>query len=421
MADVFAERFTRTRALQCKADAHLAAGREAIDRWKLAEMTDHSSFGNRAARRPRRPAPLRWDLVAPSSRSPSWQPAWSAGHLVNHSTNAGFVKDWSHVKWERTTHVGGGLDRATSALGISAVPRMFPPRGDDVDGIDPAPEADDAASSDKGSSDEESSDDVDPVLAKRIERLLAVLAELDSGRKGPMTDEYLRDEQDQLLMQGRGEAAGPAAASGSPAAERADDALLAAATELIGGEMPRPRKRGGKQRVWQARPPGGGGRAPTDTRDETVAETAARAELSDGGEGLLNGGTGAGDAVPGELGAAVQVALPKEGGRRRTMRDYVKASRALLGGRELEHSPGTGGGGGAGGGGEAQQQQEHGPRSATAQRRALVSQQLSVSVTPTRPTPGGADARSPPVEAVDSPGSVGAAPLLFFKARDLIS
>ena len=48
MADVFAERFTRTRALQCKADAHLAAGREAIDRWKLAEMTDHSSFGNRS-------------------------------------------------------------------------------------------------------------------------------------------------------------------------------------------------------------------------------------------------------------------------------------------------------------------------------------------------------------------------------------
>ena len=44
----FAERFTRTRALQCKADAHLAAGREAIDRWKLAEMTDHSSFGNRS-------------------------------------------------------------------------------------------------------------------------------------------------------------------------------------------------------------------------------------------------------------------------------------------------------------------------------------------------------------------------------------
>jgi hypothetical protein len=44
-----------------------------------------------------------------------------------------------------------------------------------------------------------------------------------------------------------------------------------------------------------------------------------------------------------------------------------------------------------------------------------------VSVTPTRPTPGGADARSPPVEAVDSPGGVGAAPLLFFKARGLVS
>jgi hypothetical protein len=237
-----------------------------------------------------------------------------------------------------------------------------------------------------------------------------------------MTDEYLRDEQDQLLMQGRGEAAGPAAASGSPAAERADGALLAEAAELIGGEMPRPRKRGGKQRAWQEKPPGGGGRAPADARDETVDETAAGAESSDGGEGRWSGGAGAGDAVPGEPAAAVQVALPKEGGRRRAMRDYVETSRALLSGRELEHSPGTGGGGGGGrgGGGGGAQQQEHGLRSATAQRRALV-EQLSVSVTPTRPTPGGADARScsPPVEAVDSPGGAGAAPLLLFKARGL--
>jgi hypothetical protein len=62
-------------------------------------------------------------------------------------------------RWERTTRDGGGLDRATSALGIGAVPRMVPPGGDDVDGMEPAPEADDAASSDEGSSDEESSDD----------------------------------------------------------------------------------------------------------------------------------------------------------------------------------------------------------------------------------------------------------------------